>query len=81
MSVTGFTEQLNDRARAEARRHQRIATANRAGWPELERRHLALRAVRRRHRRTRAATATGSTAARSTPSPAAIAAYFIDRAR
>ena len=28
-------------ARAEARRHQRIAVANRAGWPELERRHLS----------------------------------------
>ena len=40
MSVTGFTEQLNDRARVEARRHRLIATANRAGWPELERRNL-----------------------------------------
>ncbi len=28
-------------ARAEARRHKRIAVANRAGWPELERRHLS----------------------------------------
>ena len=27
-------------ARAEARRHQRIAVAHRGGWPELPRRHL-----------------------------------------
>ena len=40
MSFGGLTEQLNARAGTQARRHQRIAVANRAGWPELERRNL-----------------------------------------
>ena len=35
------THPVDPQARADAQRHRRIAIANRAGWPELPRRHLA----------------------------------------
>ena len=40
MSVGGFTDHLDARARTQARRQQRLRLADRAGWPELERRSL-----------------------------------------
>ena len=41
MSIGAFTDQADARAETEARRHRRIAVANRVGWPELPRRNLA----------------------------------------
>ena len=40
MSIGAATGLADAHARAEARRHRRIATAHRGGWPELPRRHL-----------------------------------------
>jgi hypothetical protein len=46
VSIGAFTDQADaharTEARAEARRHERIAIAHRAGWPELPRRHLSV---------------------------------------
>ncbi len=36
----GALDQADPQARGEARRHQRVATAHRSGWPEIPRKHL-----------------------------------------
>ena len=41
MSIGRITDQDDAHTATDARRRQRIRIAQRAGWPELERRHLA----------------------------------------
>lgn len=42
MSIGVSTHPVDPHARADARRHRRIAIAHRSGWIELPRRHLRL---------------------------------------
>lgn len=63
------THEADPAARTEARRQQRIRTAHRAGWDQLERRHLAFGRFGTVYRVNR-----GEIGAQFSP----IAAYFVN---